>query len=430
MMAFELRRRTYAGATAIASVLALTALLLGALPRPVARDPFELRVEDFWLKVAAGSRDLGLSGRWLPHVLARIPADPKLRWLRPVIANELTGNVAPVVAAPDPIADLYRDPPRAAVELDAVIDKAVPYPYVRLRLRARAAKVGGNDELATRIAASAARSALVTTSRMVVLSSYFLFLFAAGVALIAATLLGRSHRPPPTAAPVSGEAAGVFAVWLASHLVTLMLVPLTWSFIVAQEVRFALLTVAYVGVGIGATLLARRWVAAGQTRRLLELLGLRGDGALIGAGLLGLPAAVPAVAAAVALSGLLLPTDRGSQNPVIPALLDCGPSFKLLLLALVGVAAPLVEETMFRGLLYPAMAARIRPALAIPINGLLFALVHADLPVLLPLLALGSVLAYLRHRTGSVLPGMITHGLWNLQTFGIVLFLFGGSPSA
>jgi hypothetical protein len=74
---------------------------------------------------------------------------------------------------------------------------------------------------------------------------------------------------------------------------------------------------------------------------------------------------------------------------------------------------PFVEELTFRGLGY-SLLARFGTVPAIVLVGILFGLSHGlllDLPVLV---IFGCVLAWVRVRTGSVFPGMVLHGLFNL----------------
>jgi membrane protease YdiL (CAAX protease family) len=74
---------------------------------------------------------------------------------------------------------------------------------------------------------------------------------------------------------------------------------------------------------------------------------------------------------------------------------------------------PFVEELTFRGLGYSLLApfGRWRAIVAV---GVIFGLAHG-LVVSLPVIAvLGSLLAWVRSRTRSVVPGMLLHGLFNL----------------
>jgi len=76
------------------------------------------------------------------------------------------------------------------------------------------------------------------------------------------------------------------------------------------------------------------------------------------------------------------------------------------------VLAPFVEELLFRGVGYSLL----RPLGAVPaifVVGLAFGAWHGLLVALLILVPFGSLLAYLRERTDSIVPGMVVHALFN-----------------
>lgn len=110
------------------------------------------------------------------------------------------------------------------------------------------------------------------------------------------------------------------------------------------------------------------------------------------------------------------------QNPQVDALAPGGMmsarDLALLLLA-AAVIAPIVEEMLFRGLLYRYLRARMDAVWAVGLSAGLFAALHA-VPVLLPmLLVIGVVLALLAERYDSILPGIVLHALHN----GVMLVL-------
>jgi len=80
--------------------------------------------------------------------------------------------------------------------------------------------------------------------------------------------------------------------------------------------------------------------------------------------------------------------------------------------ALFTIAAPLVEELMFRGLGQSLLAflGRWPSILAV---GIAFGATHGLIEALLILVPFGIVLAYVRDRTDSVYPGMLVHALFN-----------------
>lgn len=82
------------------------------------------------------------------------------------------------------------------------------------------------------------------------------------------------------------------------------------------------------------------------------------------------------------------------------------------------VLAPLVEEIFFRGFLFQGFRARYSWISAMLMSSGIFAIAHLDLASLIPTFILGSLLAYLYHRSNSVWPGVILHVLVN--TLGLI----------
>lgn len=73
---------------------------------------------------------------------------------------------------------------------------------------------------------------------------------------------------------------------------------------------------------------------------------------------------------------------------------------------------PFAEELLFRGLGY-SLLARFGRRFAIVAVGVTFGLTHGLFLGLPVLAAFGSVLAWVRAKTGSIYPGMIVHGTYN-----------------
>jgi uncharacterized protein len=87
----------------------------------------------------------------------------------------------------------------------------------------------------------------------------------------------------------------------------------------------------------------------------------------------------------------------------------------LLAIALV-VAAPVVEETMFRGFLLPSLAqSRLGPLGAILFTSAAWALLHAQYQpfYLLQIVVLGALFGWLRLQSGSLLLTILLHGIVN-----------------
>lgn len=85
-----------------------------------------------------------------------------------------------------------------------------------------------------------------------------------------------------------------------------------------------------------------------------------------------------------------------------------------LLLLLGGVVAPIKEEMLFRGLIYPPLRQTHGRIKGMLLTGLFFAALHFDLVRFIPLFLGGVVLAWLYERSESIWPAVIAHGTWNI----------------
>ncbi|MBS1676128.1 MAG: CPBP family intramembrane metalloprotease [Actinobacteria bacterium] len=90
-----------------------------------------------------------------------------------------------------------------------------------------------------------------------------------------------------------------------------------------------------------------------------------------------------------------------------------GPTIVQVLLIV--IAAPIAEETCFRGMLFGGLREKLPRLVAALITGLIFGGLHAltGVTAVPPLIVFGFVLALLYERTGSVLPGILLHMLNN-----------------
>ena len=98
----------------------------------------------------------------------------------------------------------------------------------------------------------------------------------------------------------------------------------------------------------------------------------------------------------------------------------------LLLLIMSVTIAPLFEETVFRGYIYPVVARTFGILPGILVTGLIFGLLHAsqlggNLPQVALLVGVGIVFTAVRAKTGNVLPGYILHVSYN--SFIVIAFL-------
>jgi membrane protease YdiL (CAAX protease family) len=80
------------------------------------------------------------------------------------------------------------------------------------------------------------------------------------------------------------------------------------------------------------------------------------------------------------------------------------------------IAAPLCEEVIFRGYLYPVLKKYGGVSVAVFSSSLFFAAVHGNVAILLPLFVFGAVLVFLYEKTGSLWAPIAAHSCFNAAT--------------
>lgn len=159
----------------------------------------------------------------------------------------------------------------------------------------------------------------------------------------------------------------------------------------------------------------------------------------VGAGIYGYFAALPVLAAAMAVTVIIIflrsalsggpggEAPAPPDNPIVDILSKAGPLELALLFSLAVVWAPLVEESIFRGAIFRQVRGRTGLALAAIVSACMFGLMHGyDFFLLLPVTTIGFVFALMREWRGSLIPTITAHALHNgvILTLGI-LFLGG-----
>lgn len=159
----------------------------------------------------------------------------------------------------------------------------------------------------------------------------------------------------------------------------------------------------------------------------LEAIGLSAKGwrREILVGTAGYGASLPLLFVAALVTQLITGPGDEPSNQVIPMIAKAeGLSERLVLLFLVGVAAPFFEEIFFRGVLFNSFRMRWTPAVGIVLSASTFAMLH-PLIGFLPIFALGSVFAILLYERKSLVSPMIAHSISNIVTFLILVLLVG-----
>ncbi len=103
----------------------------------------------------------------------------------------------------------------------------------------------------------------------------------------------------------------------------------------------------------------------------------------------------------------------------------------VLLMALGILVAPLVEETLFRGCIYPVVAGRFGAGAGIVVTGIVFGLAHAPQlwggwGEIALLVCVGIVLTYVRARAGTVAASYFVHVSYNTILFAGLYLATGG----
>ena len=87
--------------------------------------------------------------------------------------------------------------------------------------------------------------------------------------------------------------------------------------------------------------------------------------------------------------------------------------------------APVAEELLFRGIMYPSIKQAGFPRVALWATSLCFAAIHKNLMVFVPLLLLALLLTYIYEKTDNLLAPITAHALFNAMNF-VMLYIAQG----
>lgn len=115
-------------------------------------------------------------------------------------------------------------------------------------------------------------------------------------------------------------------------------------------------------------------------------------------------------------------------QPVLVVVQESGGGWQRASLAIATIGlAPVFEEALFRGILYPILKQSGFPRLALAGTSLLFGAIHLSLVTFLPLTMFAVVLALLYEKTDALLAPIIVHALFNAVNL-VMLFAAAGKP--
>ncbi len=114
-----------------------------------------------------------------------------------------------------------------------------------------------------------------------------------------------------------------------------------------------------------------------------------------------------------------------AEHPVVPIFIASNSNTVIFLLFLFAVIiAPIVEEIMFRGVLYSWLRTKLGALNSIMISALIFASVHPQGAVgIIPLMLIGCILGFLREWRGNLVACVIAHATVNGAVLSIILQL-------
>jgi membrane protease YdiL (CAAX protease family) len=189
----------------------------------------------------------------------------------------------------------------------------------------------------------------------------------------------------------------------------------------------ALITLGATFVAHALTLILAWWVVTGRGRRpFLASLGWRWrpQFKLVHA---------LALAMLMYLLGLLFERTLPNGETEFERLLRLGAAVRIAIALLAVLTAPMVEEVIYRGVLYSALERRWGWVTGVVVVTLLFAAVHVpqyanSMAALAAILSLSLVLTLLRAATGQLLPCVVTHMIFNGVQAVLLLATQGGTP--
>jgi membrane protease YdiL (CAAX protease family) len=315
--------------------------------------------------------------------------------------------------------------PLQADRLPAVLESvgALPSPLARTLLEMTLYARAGDTERANAIRQSLAQRAMqgVLTLGGVLLVGGFMGL--AGVGVLLWYLIS---RPPLPARPAPDESPFAYDSLLWA-LAIFLLVQLNESAL--NQVLLDLGLDGANAIYLLAVLLPLMYLASlrGQADALGRIEWFRGGfWRQLGAALMGYAAYVPFLAALLMITLLIAPALPAEQtNPVGERATQAqGALSWLVLFVQAAVLAPIIEEFVFRGVLFKVFWQRTgRVWLSAFVSGYLFAVIHPQfLGGVLPITVLGAILAIVYAHTRSLLPCIVIHALNN----GLITLLLWG----
>ena len=286
---------------------------------------------------------------------------------------------------------------------------------------------------------NALRAPIMAAASWMMFQLVFVLMVLGGLAVVGLVMLvlaivwttqGVLHSRLSLLARHDGVYAETFAVWLIGFSILMV-----FAAVVAGELPATLsMSVKFVAFILSLAALAwpvYRGVAWSRVRT--DIGWTRGEGVLreFGCGLIGYMAAIPIAGVGLLITMMLIlltAPDEGAAaaaHPIVNELAGGGWWMRIQVLMVASIAAPIVEETMFRGVLYRQVRSCLSGwstwaaiAASAGVTSLIFALIHPQGLLAVPaLMALAIAFCLAREWRGSVIAPMVMHGVSN----GIVM---------
>lgn len=270
-------------------------------------------------------------------------------------------------------------------------------------------------------------AALRPAGRSLLLAGLFMFLglgavftglvlLILGIVLAVQGRLGRPRYVPPPVG-VAGPLVEAFAIYLGGMVGLSQLLGRLFP-----EAGIGLTFVLYLLLPAVLAYLRLRGPDWGWVRESLGLTRGRGFWREVGVGLVGYLAGLPVLVLGMLVTFVLMRySGESAAHPISRAPFG-EPRELMMLFLLAAVGAPIVEEIMFRGALLGHLRARLPWWAAAPVVSLIFAAIHPQGWVAIPVLgAIAMTLAALREWRGSLIAPMTAHAFNN----GVVVLFMG-----
>lgn len=261
--------------------------------------------------------------------------------------------------------------------------------------------------------------------------SGFSFWFAAAV-LVLLTAAGLRYYLP-LARRVMVEGVGrVEDGWVRTIDAAVAVVLTAWFVVLGRDalLREGERTIEFADVATGATVygsivLFLLGLLIYRNIRPSEVFGFGGEKffGVLGRSLLALGAAYPIL---LLVQAMVYGASGGSMQPqeVVRFLQEAeSPRDRIAVIVMAVAVAPVAEELIFRGYLYPVAKRYVGPFASIMATSVLFAVLHGHAASVPALTALAVCLALAYEKTGTLLVPMVMHAVFNAVSIAGILFL-------